>query len=180
MIKDFLKSAFTNIFVRLFAFLKKASQKEIYKNYALAYEIHPSFKFNGEGTLFYGEGLIKIEENSYIGRFSTIQTSKNYKVFIGKNCKIGPFFCAWTQSSHVDHDYNIEEGILEKIGSIVIEDAVWIGANVIVSPGVTIGENSIIGANSVVTKDVPPFAIVGGVPAKIIRYKKIEKLQSNQ
>ncbi|MGE5499901.1 MAG: acyltransferase [Syntrophothermus sp.] len=121
----------------------------------------------------YGEGVIEIGENSYIGRYSLIQSSQNYKVVIGKNCKIGPNFSIWTQSSYVDHDYNFNETILPKIGNIIIKDAVWIGANVIISPGVTIGENSIIGANSVVTKDVPPFAIVAGAPANLIRYKKI-------
>ncbi|WP_163531838.1 DapH/DapD/GlmU-related protein [Helicobacter suis] len=53
--------------------------------------------------------------------------------------------------------------------SIVIKERVWIGINVTVCPGVTIGENSIVAAGSVVTKDVPPNVIVGGNPAKIIR-----------
>ena len=52
---------------------------------------------------------------------------------------------------------------------VVIEQDVWIGANVIVLPGVTIGEGAVIAAGAVVTKDVPPFAIFGGVPAKQIR-----------
>jgi acetyltransferase-like isoleucine patch superfamily enzyme len=52
---------------------------------------------------------------------------------------------------------------------IVIEKDVWIGANCIITAGVTIGEGSVIAAGSVVTKDVPPFAIYGGVPAKLIK-----------
>lgn len=59
-----------------------------------------------------------------------------------------------------------------KCGNIIIGDGVWIGTNVVISPGVKIGNNCIIGANTMVTKDVPDFAIVGGVPAKLIRYKK--------
>lgn len=54
---------------------------------------------------------------------------------------------------------------------IVIENDVWIGTNAIVLPGVTIQNGAIVGAGAVVTKDVPPYAIVGGVPAKIIRYR---------
>lgn len=54
----------------------------------------------------------------------------------------------------------------------VIEDDVWIGRNVVVMPGVRIGKGSIVGANAVVTKDVAPFSIVGGVPAKLIRKRK--------
>ena len=52
-----------------------------------------------------------------------------------------------------------------------IERDVWIGANAIILPGVTIGEGAVIGAGSVVTRDVSEFSIVGGVPAKLIRYR---------
>lgn len=55
---------------------------------------------------------------------------------------------------------------------VVIEEDVWIGANCIILPGVTIGEGSVIAAGSVVTKDVSPFIIVGGVPAKLIKARK--------
>ncbi len=154
-------------------YFRLAYQKNIYNGFRKKYEIDKSFIFNGDGILMYGDGIIKIGKNSYIGRHSSIQSTRNYHVKIGKNCKIGPFFCIWTQTSNVDHDYNLENEITSKIGNIIINDAVWIGANVVVSPGVTIGENSIVGANSVVTKDVPPYAVVGGVPAKIIKYKSV-------
>lgn len=52
---------------------------------------------------------------------------------------------------------------------IVIEDNVWIAANVVVLPGVTIGEGSVIGAGSVVTKDIPPSSLAFGNPCKVIR-----------
>ena len=55
---------------------------------------------------------------------------------------------------------------------IIIQDNVWIGFNSIVLKGVTIGEGAVVAAGSVVTKDVPPFAVVGGNPAKIIKYTK--------
>ncbi|MBA7584861.1 Maltose O-acetyltransferase [subsurface metagenome] len=54
---------------------------------------------------------------------------------------------------------------------VVIENDVWLGAGVIVLPGVTIGEGAIVGAGAVVTKDIPPFAVVAGVPAEIIRMR---------
>lgn len=54
-------------------------------------------------------------------------------------------------------------------GPVIIEDNVWIGEGVVILPDVKIGKNSIIGANSVVTKDIPPNCVVGGIPAKIIK-----------
>jgi len=55
---------------------------------------------------------------------------------------------------------------------IYIDDDVWIGANSVITPGVKIGKGVIIGAGSVVTKDVEPYSIMGGVPAKLIRKRK--------
>ena len=54
---------------------------------------------------------------------------------------------------------------------VTIGNDVWIGTRVIILPGVTVGNGVIIGAGAVVTKDVPDMAIVGGVPAKIIKYR---------
>lgn len=56
-------------------------------------------------------------------------------------------------------------------GDIVIKDDVWIGHRAIILSGVTVGQGAVIAAGAVVTKDVPPYAIVGGVPAKVIKYR---------
>ena len=61
-------------------------------------------------------------------------------------------------------------------GDIIIGDDVWIAINAIICSGVKIGQGAVIGAGAVVTKDVPPYAIVGGNPAKIIRYRFDEEL----
>lgn len=60
-------------------------------------------------------------------------------------------------------------------GPIILEDDIWIGANVVILPSVNIGRGAIIGANAVVTKNVKPFSIVGGVPAKHIKYRFDQK-----
>lgn len=70
-----------------------------------------------------------------------------------------------------DSDLRIKP-VPSKSGDVLIGDACWIGANVLINPGVEIGRNSVVGANSVVTKDIPPNEIWGGVPAKFIRKKK--------
>ena len=156
-----------------YSILETSYYSNEYEKYRKKYSIDESFIFNGNGTLLYGDGEIEFGNNSYVGRYSTIQSSKGNKVIIGKNCKIGPFFKIWTQSADADFDFNNFKEIPPKFGDVIIEDAVWIGANVYVSPGITIGENSVIGANSVVTKDVLPFSINGGSPSKLIRKKNI-------
>lgn len=65
--------------------------------------------------------------------------------------------------------YNIDEATSK--GTIVVDDDVWIGTNSLILSGVHIGKGAVVGAGSVVTKDVPPFAVVGGVPAKVIKYR---------
>ena len=55
---------------------------------------------------------------------------------------------------------------------VIIEDGCWIGHGVFILPGVTVGKGSVCGARSVITKDVPPFSVVGGNPAKVLKYRK--------
>ena len=59
---------------------------------------------------------------------------------------------------------------------VTIEDGVWLGTRVIILDGVTVGKNSIVAAGSIVNKDVPPYTIVGGIPAKIIKNRKEKKI----
>ena len=68
------------------------------------------------------------------------------------------------------------KNITEENKKTTIESDVWIGAGAIIKRGVKIGTGAVVGAGSIVTKDVPPFAIVVGVPAKIIRYRFPEEL----
>jgi tetrahydrodipicolinate N-succinyltransferase len=74
--------------------------------------------------------------------------------------------------------YEKEEHEAYSNGSIIIEDDVWIGMNSTILSGVTVGKGAVIAYGSVVVKNVPPFAIVGGNPAKLIRYRFNEDLIS--
>lgn len=61
-------------------------------------------------------------------------------------------------------------------GSIVVEDDVWIGANATILSGVTIGQGAVVAAGAVVSKDIPPYAICGGVPARVLKYRLSDAL----
>lgn len=88
-------------------------------------------------------------------------------ITIGKNVLFGPYVSLFT-SSHAIHPEDRAKG-WQCSKAITIADNVWLGGHVIVNPGVNIGENSIIGSGSVVTKDIPANVIAAGNPCKVIR-----------
>jgi maltose O-acetyltransferase len=92
--------------------------------------------------------------------------------FIGNNVIMGPDVKIYTKNHKFESvDIPIQyQGHTED--KTVIGNDVWLGANVIITPGVTIGNHVIVAAGAVVTKDVPDYAIVGGVPAKILKSRK--------
>lgn len=77
-------------------------------------------------------------------------------------------------SHDYDNDVAIPYGSSYVSKQVIIDDFVWLGSDVTISGNVHIGEGAIIAIGSVVVKDVPPYAIVGGNPAKIIKYRDIE------
>lgn len=110
---------------------------------------------------------IKIGQDSLIGEHSVIRGQGGIE--IGNRVYTSPF----TQIIAVNHVFAdpkrpfVEQGITAE--GIVIEDDVWLGAGAIVTDGVRIGKGAVIAAGAVVTNDVPPHTVVGGVPAKIIK-----------
>ncbi len=91
---------------------------------------------------------------------------------VGDNCAIAAHVTlASVAHSHADPDTPMVEQATDR-RKITIEDNVWIGANAVITPGITIGTGSIIGAGAVVTKDVEPYSVMGGVPARLIRKRK--------
>jgi len=102
--------------------------------------------------------------------FNGARTYGAGKVYIGDNFHSGVGLRILTQS----HNYNGESIPYDKtliVKDVVIGDNVWLGMNVMVLPGVRIGEGAIIQAGSVVSKSIPELAIAGGNPAEIIRFR---------
>lgn len=189
MFKKYLKTIIRKLLTWVILFAYKFSSKEVfakifldienyniqkrYMEYRKIYKIAPTFKFNGPNILFYENGQIICGEHSYIGNLSTIEAFEGCRVKIGNHVQISHNVRIYTHTCASDQDFS--EANREYFnGDVSIEDYVWIGANVFINPGITIGTNSIIGANAVVTKDVPPFAIAVGVPARIIKYKSMK------
>jgi len=81
-----------------------------------------------------------------------------------------------TSVTTLTHDYSAKDMRYARIIAkpVFIDDDVWIGSNSVIMPGVKIGKGAVIGAGAVVTKDVPPLAIVVGIPAKIYSYREIK------
>ncbi len=146
-----------------------------------------SFKIKFGSNINVGKGTF-IDHNCEIGSYTFIGKNCNIsKATIGRYCSIannvsiGPGEHDLTKISTSSIFYkNAYEKLTKKL--CIIGNDVWIGTDVIVLRGVKIGNGAVIGANSVVTKDVPPFSIFVGSPAKFIRYRfdnaemdKIEK-----
>lgn len=125
---------------------------------------------NIEHGAFFGNGDdIEIGDNSGLG----LDCMVSGPLSIGDNVMMGPGVMIYTQN----HNYYrldipmIQQGDSDK-RKITIGNDVWIAARVIILPGVTIGDGAVIGAGSIVTRDVPPYAVVAGNPAKVIKYRK--------
>ena len=108
---------------------------------------------------------VSIGDGTYIN--SNLTLVDDYKITIGKNVLIAPNVTI-SGTNHPMHYKARPRGEMY-CKEVVIEDHVWIASNVTILPGVTIGDHSIIGAGSVVTKDIPPNVIAFGHPAEVHR-----------
>jgi len=160
--------------------------KRLFRSSAGNFTIDTGVTIQGFGNIELGEN-INIMKNSYlyaqdggslsIGNNFALNTNSQLgasfgKIVIGNNCAIASN-CVLRASNHTFDDTNKpfrEQG--HTYGEIVLEDDVWISANCVVTANTKIGKSSIVGAGSVVTKNVEPYSVMGGVPAKLIRKRK--------
>jgi maltose O-acetyltransferase len=121
---------------------------------------------NIENGAFFGSGKeIEIGENSGLGLNCRVMGPLE----IGKDVMMGPDVLIYTENHGIDRT---DIPMIKQKGDkkkVIIQDDVWIGARVIILPGVTVHKGSILAAGSIVTKDVPEYSIVGGNPAKLIK-----------
>lgn len=144
-----------------------------------------------ENNVLHGRAAIS---NSRLGRFTYISSAEVANATIGAFCSIGykaiigglgrhpthwasthpAFFSTRRQAnaSFADRDQ------FQETERVVLGNDVWIGAAAIILDGVTVGDGAIVAAGAVVHKDVPPYAIVGGVPAKVIRFRFSEEIRT--
>lgn len=114
------------------------------------------------------DGKITIGENTFINNHCQF-INKHSNIEIGKNVLIA-MNVLFITPNHTSKQKNIPVRWQKEVyKSIIVDDDVWIGANAIILGGVTIGKGAVVGAGAVVTKNVAPMSIVGGVPAKIIK-----------
>lgn len=127
--------------------------------------IRPTNLYGGEA----GVGL-KVGNNSSIGPYAYIGCSGYIE--IGDNVMMSPRVSIYSENHNFSESTlpMIEQGVTRSF--VKIEDDCWLAANSVILAGVTVGKGSVVAAGSIVTKDVPPYSIVAGNPARIIKSRK--------
>lgn len=136
--------------------------------------------FTTVGRYTFDNSKVLVGKGTY-GELNVLQFETTCcKLTIGNYCSIAPEVVFMTDGEHsyksistypfATRYFNKSIDTLSK-GDIIIGDDVWIGYGAIIMSGVNIGQGAVIAARAVVTKDVPPYAIVGGVPANVIKYR---------
>lgn len=170
-------SILVTLFYRVFYFKKfKALGRNYFERAGLSISKKGQFKIGCNNIFRKGydieivKGEVELGSNNFF--------NKNVKIVCLDEIKIGDdcLFASNVQIYDHDHNYSEIDVLISKQGYVTapveIGNNVWVGANVIILKGVNVGEGAVIGAGSVVTNNIPPYAIVEGVPAKIIKFRK--------
>ena len=195
--RDFLKNPFT-LWLKWLGMKLSLERKHRERHLSLGYMAKCiDCEFGNYNTIYPGASLIRVR----LGNFSYVsEDSKVSDAEIGKFCSIGPqvliglglhpsrefisthpsFYSPLAQGQIAFADRNY---FTERLQTVIGND-VWIGARAIIAGGVNIGDGAIIGSGAVVADDVSPFAVVGGVPARILRSRfapeEIAKIQESE
>jgi acetyltransferase-like isoleucine patch superfamily enzyme len=178
-----IKKAGTNVYISPLATIKNEGSIEI--DDSVVIEKHAELIVNSKkasiklGTCTYlasycrletGGGWIKLGKECGVSRFSILAGQGGLD--IGDYVRIGPHVVIYA----ANHLYSDPETPVKYQGfsakGVHINDDVWIGAGAIILDGVTIGKGSIIGAGAVVTKDIPPYSVAVGIPARVIKKRE--------
>jgi len=147
----------------------------VYKSKSITEHIGGGRRFIGYPYNIKGVENIVAEEPISIGPNSTIYSTRA-KVIIKSHFLSGPNLTIITGDhryfvGHFMDEIKDDDKLPENDQDVIIEEDVWCGSNVSIMKGVTIGRGSIVGAGSVVTKSCPPYSIIGGIPARVIKQK---------
>lgn len=129
---------------------------------------------NRHSSLYASRGTIRLGNNVFLGDFSSINAN-DAEIVIGNDVAIGPM-CVIQGANHNFDDVSrpiVVQG--HAPSTVIIEDNVWIAAHCLILPGVRIHSGAVVAGGAVVSRDVPPNAVVAGVPAKVIRYRGGQK-----
>ncbi|MTI88136.1 MAG: acyltransferase [Balneolaceae bacterium] len=118
------------------------------------------------GVIISHANNVSIGDGTFIGK-DTIIISRN-PVYIGSGVGIAAGCRLITWNHDINNQCLSVRNMPQTDGKIVLNDGVWLGYNVVILPGITMGKGAVAAAGAIVTKDVPPFTIVGGIPAKPI------------
>jgi len=154
--------------------MKKYLKKFIFIITRLYWTSRAKSKVNGTKKRIYVNHKSYFTKNTFLGEnvhFNGIRITGPGKVYIGSNFHSGSGIIILTSNHNYSSLKSIPYDNTYIIKDVTIQDNVWLGINVTILPGVTIGEGAIIQAGSVVVSNIPPLAIAGGHPAKVFSYR---------
>ena len=167
-----------NIYRNIRTSIRKIFSIKSFKKYYFTYKAKRKLSSYGKGLIV--NGKCKWGSNVHVGEHCNFN---GMYINGGGLVQIGNYFHSGIECMIISQNHNFEGNKIPYDSSyikkkIIIGDCVWLGNRVLIVGNVTIGEGAIVAAGSVVCKDIPPYAIAGGNPAKVIKYRNIERYYS--